>query len=195
MAMKANPTPSPAARRGVPTLPAAPRRGVIAATVLLLVTACVPAAPPPPAPPAPPRPRPAPAPLPPAPADWRDAPYTPGTWRHATEGGRSVARYGVPGRETVAMLACDRAAGTTILWRTGSAAGAVPLAVTTTGTRRILDAGPETAGGVSARIAPRDALLDQIAFSRGRFMLEVPGNAPLYLPNWPELSRVIEDCR
>ena len=40
-----------------------------------------------------------------------------------------------------------------------------------------------------------DSLLDAIAFSRGRFMIEVMGEAPLFLPAWPEISRVIDDCR
>lgn len=59
----------------------------------------------------------------------------------------------------------------------------------------MVNAAPDRAGGVSASLAPRDPILDAIAYSRGRFMLELPGNPPLYLPSWPELTRVIEDCR
>jgi len=44
-------------------------------------------------------------------------------------------------------------------------------------------------------LSARDPLLDAIAFSRGRFALEAAGLETLYLPAWPELSRVIEDCR
>ena len=44
-------------------------------------------------------------------------------------------------------------------------------------------------------IAAADKLLDAIAFSRGRFALEAAGQETLYLPSWPEISRVIEDCR
>jgi len=50
-------------------------------------------------------------------------------------------------------------------------------------------------GWIALRLQPRDPLLDQIAFSRGRFTIEVAGQPPLYLPSWPEISRVIEDCR
>lgn len=50
-------------------------------------------------------------------------------------------------------------------------------------------------GWITARLGPRDPLLDQMAFSRGRFTLEVAGLPALYLPSWPEVSRVIEDCR
>lgn len=107
----------------------------------------------------------------------------------------STARFALPGQPTMAMLVCETPGRTTKLWRTGGATGPVPLVVTTTGTRRILDAAPETAGGTAASLAVNDPLLDAIAFSRGRFMLETPGNPPLYLPSWPELARVVEDCR
>jgi hypothetical protein len=40
-----------------------------------------------------------------------------------------------------------------------------------------------------------DRILDQIAFSRGRFTVEVPGQPMLVLPAWPEPARVVEDCR
>ncbi|MBC2667398.1 hypothetical protein H7F51_17910, partial [Novosphingobium flavum] len=142
-----------------------------------------------PPPPAPPRP------APPAPADWRDAPQTRGSWSWAAEGGRSVARYGVAGSAPVAMLACDRAARSLNLWRTGAVSGAVPLVITSTSGRQMLNATNGEGGGAAAGLSPRDPVLDAIAYSRGRFMLEMPGNPPLYLPSWPELTRVIEDCR
>ena len=40
-----------------------------------------------------------------------------------------------------------------------------------------------------------DPLLDAMALSKGRFAVEVEGEAPLYLPSHAEVSRVIEDCR
>jgi len=38
-------------------------------------------------------------------------------------------------------------------------------------------------------------VLDQIAYSRGRFAIEIAGLEPLIVPAWPEVGRVIEDCR
>ena len=165
--------------------------------VLLFVAGCVPS---PPAPPPTPRPpvasRPAPPPpAPPAPADWRDAPASPGTWTWANEAGRSTARYGLPARPSLAVLACDPVTRTTNLWRTGAAGAGALLVVTATSARRALTGSPAPSGGLSASLPANDPLLDAIAFSRGRFMLETPGNPPLYLPSWPELSRVVEDCR
>jgi hypothetical protein len=43
--------------------------------------------------------------------------------------------------------------------------------------------------------AASDAVLDQIAYSRGKIALEATGRPALILPAWAELSRVIEDCR
>ena len=171
-------------------------RALLVSVLTLAVAGCV-SAPPPPQPPAPARAiaRPAPPPPPPAPTDWRDAARTPGTWSWTREDGASVARYGLAGQRAVAVLSCDPASRTTKLWRNSAATTEPLLVVTTTGTRKVLSASAEQGGGVFARLAPRDPLLDAIAFSRGRFMLETPGNTPLYLPSWPELTRVIEDCR
>jgi hypothetical protein len=46
-----------------------------------------------------------------------------------------------------------------------------------------------------AALSPRDTLLDWMAFSRGRFMVQSSGAPTLYVPAWPELARVVEDCR
>lgn len=46
-----------------------------------------------------------------------------------------------------------------------------------------------------AALNPADTLLDAMAFSKGRFAVEPAGGAPLYLPAWPEVTRVVEECR
>jgi hypothetical protein len=51
------------------------------------------------------------------------------------------------------------------------------------------------ADGLAATLSASDPLLDQIAFSRGRFTVEVAGQPQLVLPAWPEVARVVEDCR
>ena len=73
----------------------------------------------------------------------------------------------------------------------------MPLAVATSSLRRPLMSDParSPAGWLVVVLSARDPLLDAIAFSRGRFALEAAGLETLYLPAWPELSRVIEDCR
>lgn len=46
-----------------------------------------------------------------------------------------------------------------------------------------------------ASFAARDPLLDAMAFSRGRFAIQSDGLPTLYVPSWPEIGRVLEDCR
>ena len=131
-------------------------------------------------------PRPAPAP----PQDWLDAPLTPGEWRyHAAQ-----ARFG-----SSVVLACTGAPGArmielSILHEFGAPpiAADAPVTITTNDAQRQIGA-----AGLEATltIAPRDPILDAMAFSRGRFMIEVAGQAALILPARPEVARVIEDCR
>lgn len=47
----------------------------------------------------------------------------------------------------------------------------------------------------AAELETRDAILDAMAFSRGRFALQLTDGSEWIIRPWPELSRVIEDCR
>lgn len=164
----------------------------------LLAAACAPTLPPVAATPLvrreAPSPAPAPAP-PPLAADWRDWPQAPGVWRYRRDERGSVALFGRPGGDAVAVLRCDLRLGRVFLSRAGTQAG--PLTVRTTSMSRVLATGVtgSTPAYVAATLAPSDPLLDAIAFSRGRFALDQPGAAPLALPAWAEIGRVIEDCR
>lgn len=161
--------------------------------LFLSVTACVPRAPapapapPPPPPPAPAPPAPPPAPSPPPPADWRDAPLSTGDWSYR---GHGVATYGTDSQPVLAMR-CD-SAGRISLARVGTAGRSITIR-TTFGERSL----PATVQGSEtvATLAASDGLLDQIAFSRGRFLVQTDGAAPLIAPAWAEAARVIEDCR
>jgi len=94
-------------------------------------------------------------------------------------------------------MTCDTVQRGITLRRTGSGEGTTILTITTPDLRRLLtataEAGPPAVFAV--RLAPNDPLLDAMAFSRGRFMVETQNTAPLYLPSWAEVSRVVEDCR
>jgi hypothetical protein len=46
-----------------------------------------------------------------------------------------------------------------------------------------------------ATLPASDTLFDQIAFSRGRFLVRASGGGDLVLPSWPEPARLIEECR
>lgn len=171
-------------------------RLVLSGALALTLSACaaptmVPQAAPPPAP------KPTQAPPPPQAQaqtfkDWRDAPQTVGDWRYES----GVARFG-PGSATLFALACNRHAATMSLIRTGTSSVSLPMTVVTTSDTRPLSADPAPQGQpqLVATLASRDPLLDSMAFSRGRFVIEVNGLPTLYLPAWAEVGRVIEDCR
>lgn len=167
---------------------------LLAIALVLSASGCVSAPPPAPAPVRtlpPARPAPAPQPAAPAPADWRDLPQTPGTWTYAA----GTARFGQPGAAPLVSLQCNRAAGQILIVRAGSAAQPVPAAITTSAQQRPLSASPYGAESLAIALPVRDSLLDAMAFSRGRFVLEVNGLSTLALPAWAEVGRVIEDCR
>ena len=94
------------------------------------------------------------------------------------------------------MLRCDRARRTVSLWREGAPTGNMMTVRTSYGARNLpvsVQAGP--LAFAYAALPASDRLLDQIAFTRGRFTVEVPGRPMLVIPAWPEPARVVEDCR
>jgi len=171
---------------------------------LLLLTNCVSAPPPAPEPrPAPPPP-PAPAP-PPVAKDWRDWPVARGDWSYRPIDGGTLASFGEPGQTALLAFRCDLATrrihvarATAARTRPGdqmtvhTSFGAYQWPVSDIPTVSSLGS---TATFAIAIRAANDAALDRIAFSRGRFAIEAPGAAPLSVPGWAEVSRVIEDCR
>lgn len=183
---------TPALRRFGWTLPA---------TGLLLLAACATPPPPQPAPPKPQPPAPLPAPTPPpVAANWEDWPYTPGNWSYAREGNGSIARFGLAGQAPVFTMRCDATARRIYLARpgyldVGKSANMVLRASNGGGQYPLANAGG-TPPYVAATLAASDPMLDRMAFSRGKIGVEVAGAPqPLVIPNWAEISRVIEDCR
>jgi hypothetical protein len=170
-------------------------RTAIAAVACAAMAACVPPPEPTPAP-AParaPAPTPAPAPVPPPSpvpsfTTWMDAPITPGDWTYA--GG--LARFA----EHLVMR-CDRAAGVIEIGRAGTSAAPAQMIVRAELMERGIAARSAESDPtwIFARVPARDPLLDAMAFSKGRFAVEVAGLQTLYVPSYPEVTRVIEDCR
>lgn len=167
--------------------------------LLLTVAGCV-------SRPAPPPPAPVPAPVvpaapPPAPVakDWIDRPLTAGDWTYGRTANASRAAYGDGVSAPVFSLSCDIAAGAVIAARSGQfepGVTGVMILTATTGSKTFPAANdPVGQTQVISRITATDPQLDAIAFSRGRFMVTVKGAAELILSTWPEIARVIEDCR
>ncbi|WP_250893560.1 hypothetical protein [Croceibacterium selenioxidans] len=118
-----------------------------------------------------------------------DAPATPGDWTYRN----GTALFSDPAGGALLALRCDRAAGAVELVRAGQVT-ATEIIVRAETLERGLSA-RTAAAGVAAQIPSRDPLLDAMAFSKGRFAVEVIGLPTLYAPAYPEVTRVIEDCR
>ncbi len=173
-----------------------------AAAFAALLSACAGTPPPAPAPAVRPT-APAPVPVTPVPSayqgEWVDWPLSAGDWRYSNAQRGSIARFG-SADATQFSIRCDRTARTIELARPGmleagnsatmtirASAGAASYPVANSASER---------GYVAAILATNDPQLDRMVFSRGRFIVEVNGApAPLVLPAWPEVARVVEDCR
>lgn len=133
---------------------------------------------------------------------WEDWPVATGDWSYRSEGGNSIASFGQAGQAPLLSFRCQRATRQIAVERgtlQPSAQGGQMTVHTSFGVSQWpLDAFAVTPPGTARAGATRaavDPVFDRISFSRGRFAIEVPGTTPVALPNWPEISRVIEDCR
>ncbi len=146
--------------------------------------------------PAPVRPTPEPAatPPPPAPVEWQYRPAAPGDWSYAIEANGSIARFGLSPASPQLTLRCDRAGRRITLARAGVAQGNA-LTIRTSYGAQSWPAGIDPAAGLVAARTASDTAWDQIAYSRGKIAVEAAGAAPLIVPAWAEIGRVIEDCR
>lgn len=180
-----------------------------AAALCALAASCVPSPPQwvPPAPEPAPSPTPTPTPLPtPTPAlpparsvdNWMDMPRTQGDWFYRAIPPYSYAAYGESERNFLFTFRCDKANRTVSLGRVSAQKSPQPMRIRAESAERLLTAQPrqgsiETLLGVD--LDANDPLLDAMAISKGRFSVEVGGERTIYLPSWPEVTRVIEDCR
>ncbi len=116
---------------------------------------------------------------------------TPGTWSWAQSGPRSVADFG----GSLFTMRCDtRNATVTLERRAQGAAGRVTMGITTMQETHTVTTEARQ-GYYVATLPARSPILDDMAFTRGRFALSTQGQPTLYIPSWTEVSRVIEDCR
>jgi hypothetical protein len=117
-------------------------------------------------------------------------PITAGEWEWRAERDTSIARFAVG----LLTVACDPSHQTVTFRRYGKVADTAAFTIRTSGEGRTLR-GRKTGNAIAVTLAGSDPFLDAIALSRGRFGVEVAGLDPVYPGSWPELSRVVEDCR
>lgn len=159
-----------------------------------LLASCAPRPVPPvpaPTPPAAPQLPPEPAVAPPPAGDWRDAPLSAGDWTYDSDSGTGVAVFTHDGIGVFAVL-CGHDRRFSLI-RMLATAGS-PLMIRTSYGERALPT-QAASPGARATLSAADPLLDQIVFSRGRFLVRAEGAPDLVLPAWPEPARAIEECR
>lgn len=162
------------------------------ALTLLALAGCTAAPKPRPAPPAAPVVVPLPAPVPLG-SDWRDWPLTPGDWRYERTQFGSRATFGTTVSQVT--LSCDNDRNVRLSVSRAVAGVATIRTSSTLRTLSLAETGHPPASGGLATFAASDPILDAMGFSRGRFVIEQAGAAPLVIPAYPEILRVAEDCR
>lgn len=179
------------------------KRIAILTVTMLAMASCVgprqPAPAPTPAPTPAPRPTPAPTPVPAErySGDWSVDPLTPaGDWQYQRGGGAlSSAVFSAGNGNNLLVIACQ-SGGTISLTRFGNPVGRGEIRIRTSfGERPLPTEQVSNDRAMFVRLPARDQLWDQIAFSRGRFLVEATRQAPMIVPARPEIGRVIEDCR
>ncbi len=131
-----------------------------------------------------------------SPADPVNLPASPGSWTYGqTVPGATDAIFMDASGAPQLTVRCNRATRRVIFIRPASAASPT-LQLWTSSAARSLPATYDAASArISAEVPAFDRLLDALAFSRARFAVGVAGAPPLVVPNWPEATRAIEDCR
>lgn len=167
---------------------------------LLLASAC--SSPPPPQP-ATPVVQPKPQPVPILPADtpdfakWQDWPIAPGDWVYRQDDRGSIALFGPVGQDAIVTLRCDKSRQRVYLSRQGSFTGSRAITMRSSSAMHSWQGAPTggTPSYIAAEIVPTDKGLEDMAYTRGRIALDVMGFSAIAIPIWPEVSRVIEDCK
>jgi hypothetical protein len=119
----------------------------------------------------------------------------PGRWSFVPSASGGEAVFADPAGRPQLTLRCTRATRRISMLKPATTPVSA-ITVWTSSTRRNVAAVFNAAtASIGADFAATDPLLDAMAFSRGRFAISVAGAPWLVLPPWPEVSRVVEECR
>lgn len=129
-------------------------------------------------------------------AQWDALPQAEGdwNWRGGAGSGDTYAEFDSADGENLVHLRCEPDNGELVLSLASDNLASDAVTIHTETQSRVLaaDAGESS---LSTRIDREDDLLDAMAFSRGRIAFEVEGDIAFAVPAYPEITRVIEDCR
>ena len=127
--------------------------------------------------------------------DFGTAAVASGSWSYRPFPGGSEARFVDSTGIARLVLSCARPTRRVSISHTSAAPAATMFVWTSSASRNLTARFEPNAMRVTADLAAFDALLDGIAFSRGRVAVTLAGGLPLVVPAWPEAARTIEDCR
>jgi hypothetical protein len=117
-----------------------------------------------------------------------------GNWTYAPMSDGSQATFTNASGQPLLTIRCTRSMRRVALLKPGAPSPA--MWVWTSSQSKSL---PATYDGTAARVTTNlgayDPLLDAIASSRGRIGISTSGLAALVVPPWPDVARVVEDCR
>jgi hypothetical protein len=119
----------------------------------------------------------------------------PGNWSFVPAAGGSEATFADTSGRPQLSLICTRATRRITVSKPASAAAPAIAVWTSSSTRNLPASFNAATGRISADLVATDPLLDAMALSRGRFAVYVAGAPSLVMPPWPEVTRVVEDCR
>jgi hypothetical protein len=118
-----------------------------------------------------------------------------GSWVYSQSSAGSEASFVNASAMPQLTIRCTRATRRITIAKPASAAVPFFTVWTSAQTRALPASFNPATQRLSSDVVAYDPLLDAIAFSRGRFGVSVSGAAPLVVPAWAEVARVVEDCR
>ena len=118
-----------------------------------------------------------------------------GNWTYAATNDGSEATFANAAGFPQLVVHCTRATRRVSIAKPASAAAAVINVWTSSQTRSVPASFNPATGKLTIEFDANDALLDALSNSRGRLGFTVSPQAPLVVPAWAEVARVVEDCR
>ncbi len=132
-------------------------------------------------------------------SSWEDSPASPGDWIYRQDKRGSIALFGAKGADALFAIRCDKDASRIYLTHGGQFPAGETGKMTIRATSGLKTYPAANTGGtpplVGAELTANDTHLDAMAYSRGKFIVQIKGTPDIAVPSWPEIARVVEDCR
>ena len=118
-----------------------------------------------------------------------------GSWTYAATADGSEATFVNPSALPQLWIHCAKATRRVSVAKPATVAAPFVQVWTSSAARSIAASYNPLNNRIAIELTAYDPLLDALAFSRGRIAVGVTGLPALVAPAWPEIARVVEDCR